>query len=224
MKPYYEHAGITIYHGDSFSIIQSLGTVQLLLTDPPYGVSGEKNTKNAQRAGGRKNAYTQFVDSPEYVCSVVIPIIGAAMFISERAIITPGNKCVTYYPPPASFGCFFQPASVGLQPWGRADSQPILYYGKSPRGGKELPSCKCSHTLTESPENNGHPCPKPISAWTKLLWLGSVDGDTVLDPFMGSGTTLRAAKDLGRKAIGIEIEERYCEIAARRLEQEVLAL
>ena len=57
---------------------------------------------------------------------------------------------------------------------------------------------------------------------TKLLVLGSLPGDLVLDPFMGSGTTLRAAKDLGRKAIGIEIEERYCEIAAKRLAQQVM--
>jgi len=57
-----------------------------------------------------------------------------------------------------------------------------------------------------------------------IVGLATREGGTLLDPFMGSGTTLRAAKDLGRKAIGIEIEERYCEIAARKLEQETLSL
>ncbi len=78
---------------------------------------------------------------------------------------------------------------------------------------------------TESSEKNGHPCPKPFILWEKLLLRGSpLKGQTIIDPFMGSGTTLRAAKDLGRKAIGIEIEEKYCEIAAKRMEQEVLPL
>jgi DNA modification methylase len=76
---------------------------------------------------------------------------------------------------------------------------------------------------TETTENWDHPCAKPIGFWKKLLLRGSVrESDIVLDPFMGSGTTLRAAKDLGRRAIGIEIEEKYCEIAAKRLSQKVL--
>ncbi|HXE85532.1 MAG TPA: site-specific DNA-methyltransferase, partial [Hyphomicrobiaceae bacterium] len=65
-----------------------------------------------------------------------------------------------------------------------------------------------------------HPSPKPLNVVTWLL--DSLPGGSVLDPFMGSGTTLRAAKDLGRRAIGIEIEERYCEIAVQRLAQQVL--
>jgi len=78
---------------------------------------------------------------------------------------------------------------------------------------------------TELSEDNGHPCPKPIDVWRKIMLRGSTnDSDLILDPFMGSGTTLRAAKDLGRKAIGIEIEEKYCEIAAKRMSQTVMDL
>ena len=67
-----------------------------------------------------------------------------------------------------------------------------------------------------------HPTQKPVRVFRQLIEWYTSAGSTILDPFMGSGTTLRAAKDLGRKAIGIEIEERYCEIAANRLAQEVL--
>jgi hypothetical protein len=79
--------------------------------------------------------------------------------------------------------------------------------------------CRTFHIRGTMPE---HPSPKPLAVteW----FLDRLGGGSVLDPFMGSGTTLRAAKDLGRRAIGIEIEERYCEIAARRLEQSVLPL
>lgn len=70
-----------------------------------------------------------------------------------------------------------------------------------------------------------HPCPKPVDLMRWLIQRVSVNNaEVIVDPFMGSGTTLRAAKDLGRKAIGIELSERYCEIAAKRLAQEVLAL
>ena len=68
-----------------------------------------------------------------------------------------------------------------------------------------------------------HPTQKPLAVFRQIILWYSDEGCTVLDPFMGSGTTLRAAKDLGRKAIGIEIEERYCEIAAQRMSQSVLA-
>lgn len=71
-------------------------------------------------------------------------------------------------------------------------------------------------------ENTGHPAPFPIALAKDHILSWSNPGDVVLDPFAGSGTTLRAAKDLGRKAIGIEVEERYCEIIAKRMSQEVL--
>jgi DNA modification methylase len=94
-----------------------------------------------------------------------------------------------------------------------------MFYGSSPdlqKGSKAI-----AIASTDTGEKNGHPCPKPLSWMRWLVSLGSRVGETVLDPFMGSGTTLVAAKQLYRNAIGIEIEERYCEIAAKRLSQEV---
>lgn len=82
---------------------------------------------------------------------------------------------------------------------------------------------KCDVFAYRTVTNGWHPCEKPVSLIGDLLVTAGVESNTILDPFVGSGTTLRAAKDLGRRAIGIEIEERYCEIAARRLEQEVFA-
>jgi site-specific DNA-methyltransferase (adenine-specific) len=74
------------------------------------------------------------------------------------------------------------------------------------------------------PSKHQHPTEKPVKLMGKCIGLFTNVGDLVVDPFMGTGATLRAAKDLGRKAIGIEIEERYCEIAADRMRQEVLAI
>lgn len=226
MTPYYQDGSCVIYHGDAREILPTLPKVDLVLTDPPYGVDGKLNSKTKTRWAisfkRAKNAYGTFTDSPEYVYNVVVPGFKMALKKATRAILTPGNKCLTFYPAPDSFGSFWQPASVGLQAWGRSDSQPIFYYGAFPRESRLIPGQSLSWKLTETPERNGHPCPKPYKAWLRLAMLGSLDGETILDPFMGSGTTLRAAKDLGRKAIGIEIEERYCEIAAKRLAQEVL--
>lgn len=78
------------------------------------------------------------------------------------------------------------------------------------------------HDEKKAAGENGHPCPKPLSVALMLVDNVSSPGETIIDPFMGSGTTLRAAKDLGRRAIGIEIEEKYCEIAVNRLAQDVL--
>jgi len=109
-----------------------------------------------------------------------------------------------------------------MSPWGFAGFNPVLFYGKDPRDGKGQSSVMT--TLTGPPSCVEHPCSKPYVAMTWMVAKATLDGETVLDPFMGSGTTLVAAKNLGRKAIGIEIEERYCEIAAKRLSQEVLPL
>ena len=116
---------------------------------------------------------------------------------------------------------------VGVRrPW-RNNWEPIFVGGtwpdQTPRrqsviATSELAATGYSGYVTRA----GHPHAKPVDVLRQLI--EACPPGVILDPFMGSGTTLRAAKDLGRKAIGTEIEERYCEIAARRMGQEVLAL
>ena len=214
---FYKDDWAEIYCADCRDILPMLEPVDLVLTDPPYGIDGSSGTINMAR--GKGNYSLRFTDNQEYIETVVVPIIVCLIKIVIAVVVTPGNKNLSKYPQPDSFGTFYQPASVGLQSFGNADSQPIFYYGKNPIGRNM--GIPCSYILTEQPENNGHPCPKPIKAWQRLLSNISLSGQSILDPFMGSGTTLVAAKNLNRKSIGIEIEPKYCEIAVKRLRQEV---
>jgi site-specific DNA-methyltransferase (adenine-specific) len=217
LTPYYQRDGITIYHGDSAAILPALEPGFVLLTDPVYGIDGGKGGDARDYAKGR---YLSTEDTEHYVRLVCVPIVSIGIHRAIRAAVTPGIRCLGMYPRPDDMGCFWSPAAATHGPWGFTTFQPILYYGKDFRAGKgALPT---GRQLTEAAEKNGHPCPKPIGAWRWLLAKVSMEGETVVDPFMGSGTTLVAARQEGRTAIGIEIEERYCEIAAKRLSQGVL--
>jgi len=219
MTPYYDHNGITIYHGDARDFLPSL-VANVVLTDPPYGINGGSGTIN--KARGKGNYQANFIDDRTYIESVIVPVIQGLIEHVGCVVLTPGAINFDLYPRPNSFGVFFQPASVGLQVFGNMDAQPIFYYGKNAPGRNM--GVPCSYRLTEPPPIVDHPCAKPFLAWRRLLSNIAKPGHVILDPFMGSGTTLRAAKDLGMRGIGIEIEERYCEIAARRLSQEVMEL
>ena len=210
MKPYYSHAGITIYHGDCREILPHLPKVDLVLTDPPYGLAGAET---------EKNEYASFADDP----GVVVALVKECLKVADRDVfvMTPGQALMFRYPEPDAIGAFYYPAGTGSCSWGFVGWQPIFYYGKDPYLAAGLGRRANSFRSTERAEVNGHPCPKPLQQWEDLVVRCSFEGQSVLDPFMGSGTTLVAAKQLGRKAIGIEIEEKYCEIAARRLSQEV---
>jgi hypothetical protein len=170
--------------------------------------------------------YASVSDSEELVKSVIVPVIVACVSRFSRVVVTPGTRCTFFYARPDALGGIFNRAGSGSGTWGFECVAPILYYGKDPFLADGLG--RRPNSFEQSPadfsEKNGHPCPKPIKVMTWLINRSSRENETILDPFMGSGTTLRAAKDLGRKAIGIEIEEKYCEIAARRMEQEVLPL
>ena len=207
MKPYYDHKGITIYHGDCLEIMPQLDPVDLVLTDPPYG----NNT-----------AYASFDDSAENVHRLIIGVMPLVLEKAERVVLTPGVANIWRYPEPTWILAWVTPAGTGSGPWGFCCWQPIMVYGKDPylQLGRGRRPDYIEHT--ERAQDLGHPCSKPLGLWKKVMNRVQVKAGTILDPFMGSGTTLRAAKDLGHNATGIEIEEKYCEIAARRLAQEML--
>lgn len=222
MKPYYEHAGIVIYHGDCREILPQLSECDAVITDPPYGVGF--NGKRTKRAASLVNTgyESNFVDDVEYIEHIVIPVIQTCRQRFKRVVVTCGTRCMFRYPEPDDIGCVFNPAGAGRSSWGFNCFNPILYYGKEPYLANGLGARPNGFMEVAAGDgNNGHPCPKPVRWMRWLVKKASLIHEMVLDPFCGSGTTLEAAKDLHRRAIGIEIHEKYCEIAAQRLSQEV---
>ena len=195
MEPYYEHAGITIYLGDCREILPGL-EADCVVTDPPYGVG-----------------FAAWDEPFEW-----LPM---ALEAAPVVCLTCPPEGVYDYPRPA-WVCAYsrQGATTRNALGGFCHWTAVLVYGPAcPSVDFFRSNDKAAHMDLAAAGATGHPCPKPLPV---MRWiLGFAEG-SILDPFMGSGTTLRAAKDLGRKAIGIEIEEKYCEIAAKRLAQEVL--
>ena len=222
-KIYYQDEWATIYHGDCREVLLELEPVDLVLTDPPYGV-GLGRANNLAKSNGygghlSKQGYGTYADTYEEFIVEIIPRLNAFIDFADRAVVFSGPH-IHEQKKPAAIGGIYHPAAAGRTPWGSKNFLPILFYGNPPSlVGTHRPTVFQSSANTEV---NGHPCPKPI-AWLKwLISTYALAADTILDPFMGSGTTLRAAKDLAIKSIGIEIEEKYCEIAVKRLRQEIL--
>ena len=220
IKPYYESEGITIYHGDCREILPQLPMVDLVLTDPPYGInlgSHQDATEKRPGVGLKKRGYESYVDSYEHLKTIVVPSVVLALKKATRGIVFMAGTNMWEFPKPDAVSCVYIPCGNGRTKWGFQNTAHFMLYGTAPN--LHLGAKHTALYSTESSEKNGHPCPKPYKWITWCVSLGSVAGETILDPFMGSGTTLVAAKELGRKAIGIEIEERYCEIAVKRLAQ-----
>lgn len=229
MTPYYEDDAVTIYHGDCRELVASVAA-DVVITDPPYGVNLTTKTSDYRQSrafdnGESLRASVLYPDDPETIRELIAAVIAPLVERVGRALIFPGTRLLHSYPQPAAIGGVFTSNGAGQSSWGFQCLHPILYYGSDPfladgRGSRP------NGFATEQPNREGldHPCPKPLSWMRWSVARASRPGETVLDPFAGTGTTLRAAKDHGRRAIGIEIEERYCEIAARRCAQEVLPL
>jgi len=223
MKPYYEHGGVTIYHGDCREILPQLDPVDLVLTDPPY----DEKTHRGARYGFRETS-SRIPFEPLDIGEIVPLLLNCALrwvvaFCSLEMI---GGYCQ------ASEGCWVRagfwrrtngvPQFTGDRPGQPGEGLAIMHSKKT----KKYWNNHGRHAFWEYPIARGgqHPTTKPISLMLDLVQCFSDEKETILDPFLGSGTTLVAAKNLGRCGIGIEIEEKYCEIAAKRLAQEVLPL
>lgn len=210
-----------LYLADCMEILPTLPKVDAVITDPPYGVGlkGKANKWRAETSGG----YISFDDFPENVLSNVIPRFEAALSISKRAVLTPGSRMAHSYPAPDAIGGIYNRCGAGSGKWGFECVAPVYYYGPDPylSSGKGRRPNGWEQPVNDYAERSDHPCPKPIKLMVWLVERGSIIGETILDPFMGSGTTGIAAIQLGRKFIGIEREPKYFDIACRRIEQAV---
>lgn len=234
LKPYYDRAGFTIYHASCWDVLPMLlaASVDLVLTDPPYGVSGRQDeaaivvadhapfrrhfgewdlawnpakllseTERLLRPGGALFAFladewiNAYADTP-----LTVKKLGAWLKTNPPPRVRPGYRSTTEL--------WTWQVKTGATPtWNGGFTQSNVF---------TMPNAaSCEGPLV-------HPTQKPLRLISRVVQLHSNAGDLIVDPFMGSGTTLRAAKDLGRRAIGIEIDESYCEIAAKRLRQEAL--
>jgi DNA modification methylase len=208
LDPYYDDGGCTIYHGDCREVLPAL-SFDAIVTDPPYGIAYDPSDQKFEALTGLPAVTgddTPF--DPSFLLAYNVP-----------TVIWGGNCFASRLP----------------------DHPGWLAWDKAIRNGLKLRIAECEFAWTNcvtrsrifrhlwsgayrASEQDAflHPTQKPVALMRWVIQLVTMPGQLVVDPFMGSGPTLRAAKDLGRRAIGIEIEEHYCEIAAKRLAQEVL--
>lgn len=232
MKPYYEHAGITIYHGDCREILPSLEPVDLVLTDPPYG-SG-LSVDYAKRFSPQPGSDRWWNTSDRKLSVRHIPIIGDDEPFAPSHLLEVNAKNRILWG--ANWYASRLPDRGGWWIWDKRNGQRDISKADWPMSEAELAWTDIGkgtrifrHTwfgLIRDSERGKHyhPTQKPVGLMKWCLQKAKLVGHGVvlLDPYMGSGPVLKAAQDFGTHAIGIEIEEKYCEIAAKRLSQEVL--
>jgi len=216
MKPYFEMNGSAIYHGDSREILPKLmDEVDMFISDPPYGIGFKNYLTHDDKACEYSELMEVFVgrpsavlNYPEELIRYIAPVLG----------------------PPSDVLTWVYPSNVGRQTrlwglWGLKPDfdkwkQPCKNPGAKPGINPMVRSydwIECPQVKNVNKGYNGHPCqlPSKVAKWVVAL-CGS---GTICDPFSGTGTIPEAAISLGFDAIGIEMEERYCEIAANRLSQ-----
>lgn len=228
MSPYYEQDGIRIFHGDCRDVFQLLGRMDHVITDPPYDA---RTHKGARTSGPTRKSQAEVIkiDFPPLDIAAALPRI---LTICRRWCI-----CFCTMEMIAEYQAVAGASWVRAGFWRRPDGAPQFTGDRPATPGDAV---AIMHAEGKKKWNGGghhayweygverleryHPTQKPEPLMVEIVRLFTDSGETILDPFMGSGTTLVAAKRLGRKAIGIELEEKYCEIAAKRLSQGALPL
>lgn len=241
MTPYYEHGGIAIYNGDTLDVMDALrckGEVRAVVTDPPYA-SGAR-TEVAKKGSGAMQAGSVWASQP--IMNDQMTTVGFMWLMRQVAM-----RCMDLLADGGSFLSFIDwrqwPHLVGvLESTDMRVNSMIIWdkvypgLGNGFRNQHELVafcSKNAPRVLDKSHgnvirckrvKNEDHPSTKPVPLMRWLMQAVVSGGDLVLDPFMGAGSTLVAAKSMGVRAIGIEAKERFCEAAARKLSQGVLDL
>jgi len=208
MKPYYEDDLVTLYHGDCLAETAWL-EADVLVTDPPYGIAWKK--RENKRSGSKTHDGIQN-DGDTAHRDAVLRLFGdrpGFVFGSWRATFPERSQTLIWRKP-------IDAGVVGSVTGFRLDTELIFMTGKWPKRN----ASRSSVIATGSNKNaylNGHPHGKPITLMQELI---AMSAGVIADPFAGSGSTLVAAALLGRRAIGVELEERYCELIAKRLSQQ----
>ncbi len=251
MTPYYNHEGITIYHGDCRDVLPQVGNLECVVTSPPYNQSIDSFTqsgmhKETRWVGKISGGYSDQLEEGDYQawqCNVLDLAAGA---LSPTGSIFYNHKIrwrdgVMIHPISwVSQTCLMVRQEIV---WARNGSVTLNARMFAPNDERIYWLDKGSHKWNQESVKHftvwhiaqygsfgearggitGHPCAFPLEIPLRCINATTELGDLVCDPFCGSGTTLVAAKNLGRGAIGIEIEEKYCELAAKRLSQEVFS-
>ena len=199
--------------GDCLQVMPLLGRFDAVVTDPPYGIGFPYNSHD---------------DTPENLQGLIAGMVPLARGMASRVIITPGNTNVFRYPAADWLGAWTWDTTTARGFWGWSQWQPILLYGEdvwpgtNSRGGA-LKSDRIHFSGGEAKiahaDGGGHTCPKPLAFMEKMIGRFSQRGETILDPFMGSGTTLVACQRMGRAGTGIELDPGYFDIACRRVDE-----
>ncbi len=186
--------------GDALSVLKTLpsDSVDLILTDPPYGLNID---------------YGKYIDTKENLVALINSFIPEARRVAKRVIVFPGVHNIWVYPPADWTCCWFYGTTGSWGKYGYNAWQPLLAYGPNNRR-YGMDTIKYSKLERRYP---GHPCSKPLGLIQEVVKRFSEPSDLVLDPFLGSGTTAVAAKQLGRNYLGIEMNPEYVKIAEKRL-------
>jgi DNA modification methylase len=241
-RSYYEDAHVTIYHGDCVEIMRAMRGVELdaIITDPPYCSGGSMEAQKNTKAQGLRTATVQADDfewfSADNMTTGGLVWLIRSVLVESRRLLKPNRSAFVFSdwrmiphlaPALESAGLRYRnmivwdKGSAGLGVGFKPAHEIILEYTNgateyAAKTGQNVIRSKRVHV-----SDRDHNCQKPVEVIAKILEVATADGGTILDPFMGSGTMLLAAKQLGRKSIGIELNERFCESAAKRCAQEM---